>query len=146
MKMKMDYIADSGLETERIEFTVLEDCNLMYFLVSDSNYRHEKYISNQVMQTHWFQPCDVKQNDHVILYSCKGQDTVQRKGHNVIYTFYRNLETPVWASRDAAVLFELSGWRTLHKETLPPAPRKNWFKALFSKKTVKKQKPVVTPS
>jgi hypothetical protein len=145
MKMKIDQIADFGKETERVELTVLEDCNLMYFLVSDSAYRHEKYISNTVLQTHWFPPCEVKQNDKITLYTKKGQESILKVGHTTVYTFYRGLENCVWEGRDAAVLFELSGWRTINKATVPPPPRKNWFKTIFAKSNGKKRKSAPAP-
>jgi hypothetical protein len=116
MKLKIEKVIDYGTHaSERIEFSVVTNCNLHYYIVADTSYTSESTISNKMRHTHWFKNKDVKAGDKVILYTKKGtaSSTTINGGKNTQYTLYWGLDNYVWNnSGDAALLFEINTWKT----------------------------------
>jgi hypothetical protein len=118
MKMKITRVVDKGThDSERVEFTVLEDCKLKYYQIIDTTYLSENTISNKMRHMHWFYDQDLKAGDEVWLYTKSGKDKSEpiNRGKNTRYIRFWKLDNSVWNNTgDAAVLFELNTWQT-HK-------------------------------
>lgn len=109
MNLKINRVIDYGtLASERVNISVLEDCNLCYYIFIDTTYVGDTTISNKMRHMHWFTPRDVKKGDDVILYTKSGITKTEEinEGKNKRYTLFWNLGNPVWNNTgDAAVLF-----------------------------------------
>ena len=116
MKLKIDKVIDHGTHaSERIEFSVVNDCNLHYYLIADTSYTSEDTISNKMRHTYWFNDKKVNAGDKVILYTKKGtaSSVTINGGKNTQYTLYWGLDNYVWNNAgDAALLFEINTWKT----------------------------------
>lgn len=116
MKLKINRVVDYGtLESERVNLTVVEDCNLNYYILIDTTFSSENTISNKMRHTYWFKPQEVKNGDEVVLYTKAGKTKIEdiNGGKNKRYTIYWELGNSVWNNEgDAAVLFEINTWRT----------------------------------
>lgn len=110
MKIEVKSYTDSGnLNDERIGFTVLESCNLKFFVVCHTKML-EKGFYNRPSNTFWFYPKDVKTGDEIVLYTKKGVDkTEERDGHS-IHFFYWGLDNPIIKANDCVVLVEINDW------------------------------------
>ncbi|AZA52122.1 hypothetical protein EG348_03425 [Chryseobacterium sp. G0201] len=116
MNLKINRVIDYGtLASERVNISVLEDCNLRYYIVIDTTYVGDTAISNKMRHMHWFTPRDVKKGDEVLFYTKSGITKTEEinGGKNKRYTLFWNLGNPVWNNTgDAAVLFEVKTWKT----------------------------------
>ncbi|QBO59550.1 hypothetical protein [Chryseobacterium salivictor] len=116
MKLKINSVVDYGtLESERVNLTVVEDCNLNHYILIDTTYSGEDTISNKIRHTHWFNSQKVKKGDEVVLYTKTGKTKIEdiNNGINKRYTMYWKLGNSVWNNAgDAAVLLEVTAWKT----------------------------------
>ncbi|SEW27403.1 hypothetical protein SAMN05421841_1962 [Chryseobacterium wanjuense] len=115
MNISIKKVIDFGHNTERIEFLILSNCNISYYLVSDTTFVTPDKISNKLRHIYWFPSKDVKRGDEIVLYTKKGINKSEsiNSGQNTRYIFYWGLESFVWNnSGDSAVLFELNTWKT----------------------------------
>lgn len=116
MKIKIKKVVDHGTHSsERVWFEVTADCNLKYYMITDTTYTGENSISNKVRHVYWFAPKDVKKGDEVLLYTKKGLYKTEsiNNGKNTRYFLFWGLESFVWNNTgDAAILFEMNSWNT----------------------------------
>lgn len=114
MKIQIDKIVDHGQNSERVEMSVIQNCNLTYYILADTTYTDPTHISNKLRHMHWFADRDVKAGDKIVLFTKKGTNTSATIGNgNTKYTIYWQLDINVWNNDgDAAVLFEINGWKT----------------------------------
>ncbi|MEF1254369.1 hypothetical protein [Vibrio sp. M260112] len=110
MKLEVTEIKNCGtLNQEYVKISVTSDCNLSYYLLTDTTYTSSDTISNKLRHVYWFRNKEVKKGDTIYLYSCKGSDSSNSGTHK----FYWNLGKSVWNNDgDAAVLFKISTWKT----------------------------------
>lgn len=115
MKLKIRALENKGNHNEeRIWFDVIEDCDLKYYLLTDTTYTSENNISNKLRHVYWFSSKLVKAGDYVVLHTKKGQQTEasNNKGTKT-HTYYWGLDRAVWNDTgDCAVLFEVKAWMT----------------------------------
>lgn len=115
MKLKINSLVNKGDQNkERIWFNVVEDCDLKYYLVTDTTYTSENAISNKLRHVYWFSSKSVKAGDYVVLHTKKGQqtETGNDKGTRT-HVYYWGLDRAVWNDAgDCAVLFEVKAWMT----------------------------------
>jgi hypothetical protein len=114
MKIQIERIVDHGQNSERVELSVTEDCNLGFFIVADTTYTDPTHISNKLRHMYWFVNKEVKCGDKVTLYTRKGMDSSENLPNGRMrYTIYWQLEVNVWNNDgDAAVLLEIGTWKT----------------------------------
>lgn len=115
MKLKIHSLQNKGNQNEeRIWFDVVEDCDLKYYIVSDTTYTSANAISNKLRHIYWFSSKPVKAGDYVVLYTKKGQPTeLSNDKGTTTHVFYWGLERAVWNDTgDCAVLFEVTTWMT----------------------------------
>lgn len=115
MKLKIDSVHGHGDEkAERVLLTVLEDCNLKYYMIADATYTEDNKLSNKNRHSKWFNPKEVEAGDRVVLYTRAGKDaTVKGDDGTVWHKVYWGLGTAVWNDEgDAAVLIHLRAWKT----------------------------------
>jgi hypothetical protein len=115
MKLKILSIAGHGdQQHERVHLSVEQKCDLQYYQVADTTYTTPNTISNRVRHVHWFKPREVDAGDQLLLYTGVGDDTKQKMANGrYLHVLYWNLHKPIWNDTgDAAVLFELSSWKT----------------------------------
>lgn len=115
MKLQIKCVLDNGtLDSEKVLISVLQDANLQYFIVTDTTYSDDIYISNKSRHTHWFLPKFVKAGDVVELYTKSGENSETDFGcGNKIHSIYWGLANSVWNNDgDAAVLFSINCWET----------------------------------
>lgn len=115
MKLKIDSVKGHGDEKEeRLILSVLEDCNLNCYMVSDATFSRPGKISNKHRHSKWFTNKEVKKGDKVILYTRSGDDTTVKSDTGTIWhKVYWGLKTGVWNDEgDAAVLAEIADWQT----------------------------------
>lgn len=115
MKLEIVQVLDFGShDTERVMLRAVADCNLHYYILTDTTYTDASHISNKLRHMHWFHNQDVKSGDEVILYTKKGIDSsASLTNGRTRYTKYWGLGNSVWNNTgDAALLFEINTWRT----------------------------------
>ncbi|WP_395490724.1 hypothetical protein ACG1VR_08770 [Cedecea davisae] len=115
MKLKIRTIHAHGKASEEyVVLDVLENCNLNRYIVADTTYTKDGYISNKVRHTHWFTASEAKKDDIVILYTREGlnNETKQSNGSTIFHCYWE-LRSAVWNDDgDGAVLFEVNDWST----------------------------------
>ena len=116
MKLKIKSVVDYGTHSsERVELVVTADCNLKYYMLTDTTYTSENTISNKMRHMHWFYSKDVISGDEVVLYTKKGTAKTEsiKNGNNTRYIIFWGLDSYIWNnSGDAALLFEINTWKT----------------------------------
>lgn len=103
------------LSKEGVWLSVSEDISdLSYYLLCDTTYTADDKISNELRHTYWFKKKTVKKGDWVRLMTKNGTDaSASNDKGTTTHTFYWNLGKTVWnKDGDAAILFNLSSWRT----------------------------------
>lgn len=115
MKMKIRSIHGHGKASEEyVILDVLEDCNLNHYLIADSTYTEDGYISNKARHSHWFVGKDAKKGDAVVLYTGVGDNKAVKNanGTTVFHRFW-GLRSAVWNDDgDGAVLLQIDTWKT----------------------------------
>lgn len=114
MKLRIDFVHGHGdANEERVVLTVLEDCNLDRYMVCDATFTDKGSLSNKNRHTKWFHGKDVKKGDRISLHTRVGEDKEHKKDGTLWHHIYWNFKSPIWNdSGDAAVLIELSGWKS----------------------------------
>jgi len=114
MKLRIDGVHHRGkLNDEHVSLSVLEDCNLDHYMIMDTTYSGEGYISNEHRHVKWLPTIDVTAGMMIALWT--GTGTNRTEVHNGIkwqYVFW-NSGTHIWNNDgDAAILLELYNWNT----------------------------------
>ncbi len=115
MKLDIIQIADRGVASkERLHLRVLEDADLVYYIIFDTVYSSASTISNSQKDAFWFKPKKVKSGDHVIIYSGTGTNTESKNADGTTNHFYFwGKQKTMWNEvGDCAVLFEINTWKT----------------------------------
>lgn len=114
MKLRIDAVHNHGqANEEHITMTVLEDCNLRYYLVMDTTYTKDGKISNTLRHVKWLPDRQVSKGDRVSLWTKKGDDTKVTTNGVTWHRCFWNSNAPLWNDDgDAAVLFEVNTWKT----------------------------------
>lgn len=116
MKLKMTQIFDRGTHnSEKVLIDVLEDANLMYYIVRDTTYTDDNHISNKWSHAHKFSEQKVQKGDKVVLCTKTGTHRKNDLGNGKTeYVYFWGLGNSVWNNDgDAAVLYEVNTWDTL---------------------------------
>lgn len=115
MDLQIDKVIDNGTQsTERILLNVIADCDLSYYVITDTTFTTPTHVSNKLRHMYWFVAKKVKKGDKIILYTKNGNDTETplNNGLNKTYTFYWDLKNSVWNNTgDSAILFNLKSWK-----------------------------------
>ena len=115
MRLQILGIVSRGTPNQEcVQFRVLMDTNLSYYLVLDTTYLSPTSISNLHRHSFWFPATPVKAGDNVFLYTGNGAN---RSAPNPLggtnHFFFWGLSRTIWNNvRDCAVLMELSTWQT----------------------------------
>jgi hypothetical protein len=115
MKVEIHSLENRGDQNEeRIWLKVNEDCNLTYYIISDTTYTSSNSISNKLRHIYWFAPKEVKAGDWVLLHTKNGTNSESNnKAGTKTHIYYWGLNRPVWNDDgDCGVLFELKTWMT----------------------------------
>jgi hypothetical protein len=115
MKITIVTIHEKGKQdAEYVELKVLEDCNLMHYMLCDTTFQSESKISNKLRHMHWFAPKAVKKGDFIFLRTGTGTNReFANKAGTTTHEFFWGLKEPIWNNTgDAGVLFELENWET----------------------------------
>lgn len=113
MSLQIVKIHEKGTgNKEYVELKVLEACDLVGFIVSDTTYIAENTVSNRLRHMYWFLSQKVAKGDYVFLRTGKGTDTVHANTAGTkTYVRYWGLDSSVWNNTgDTAVLFALKDW------------------------------------
>lgn len=115
MKLKLREILEHGHEKERIVIDVIENANLKFYMIFDTTYSKQHYISNKLRHPYWFPEIEVTEDDVIILYTKKGKYSWKKRIDGATtHFFYWGLDSNVWNDDgDAAILFEIDGWESL---------------------------------
>lgn len=116
MKLIMTEVVDRGtLASEKVLINVLEDTNLINYILRDTTYVRANVISNTWVHTYEFLKQEVKVGDKIILFTGKGTDSKRKLANDCTeYTYYWGLGSCVWNNDgDAAVLYEINSWQHL---------------------------------
>lgn len=113
MKLKILYIKDNGKhDNERLVLKAAEDLNTNNYLLLDSTYNNGQ-LSNKDRHPFWFPSENIKKGDLVVLYTCKGKNTIQTNSSNKTYFFYWGLDSSVWNNDgDVATLIEIADYES----------------------------------
>lgn len=114
MKLRIDKVHGHGdASEERVLLTVIEDCNLNCYMVSDATYSEDGKISNKHRHSKWFVTKEVKKGERVALHTKVGDRKTVSKDGTTWHHEYWNFKSPIWNDDgDAAVLVEISDWVT----------------------------------
>lgn len=113
MEIVLKSIGDKGdLNNERMGFNVLTTCELKYFLVVRTKKTNNGF-QNTGTDYFWFLPQQVKANDKVVLYSKKGQNSVNENSDGSrTFFFYWGLSLPIFINEDdIVVLANVKNWK-----------------------------------
>jgi hypothetical protein len=119
MKIEIIKIIDKGIkEKERLWLKVLEDCDLIYFIVYSTVYSSPTTITNIPKETYWFKSNKVKAGDSIVLYTRKGNPSIsEAKDKSTNHFLFWNLDKTLWNDKDdCAVVFEINSWKTTKRD------------------------------
>lgn len=89
--------AKGDLEHERVVLKVINEIDLVNYLVLDSTYNIDGTISEKNRHVFWFPYWSVSAGDYVLLYTKKGTArTIVDKDSKTIHVFYWGLGRTVW--------------------------------------------------
>lgn len=120
MKIKMIKVVDRGThQSEKVIMNVVQDTNLINYILRDTTYLKENTISNRWVHAYEFLKQDVKKGDQIILYTKVGINSKKDLGSGCTeYTYYWCLNSSVWNNDgDAAVLYEVEDWQHMAVNT-----------------------------
>lgn len=81
MKVKIDYVHGHGdASEERVLLTVVENCDMKYYMLADTSFTADGRISNKHRLVHWFQPTEVKKGVRIPLHTKPGNYRVTESG------------------------------------------------------------------
>lgn len=114
MKLKVDSVNNRGkLAQEHISLEVLQNCNLSHYMVMDTTFGADGNITNAHRHLKWLPPYEVTTGMMVALWTGNGVDRTVMQGAVKWQYVYWNSGTHIWNNDgDAAVLLELSSWKT----------------------------------
>lgn len=117
MQVRIKRIDKGNLETEKVVFEVLEDCNMGRFLLFDTTYDENGIESNKNRHLYLFSDLHVHKNDFVVLHTrcVKTTDRISftNKRGTTTYNLYWNLNTTVWNNTgDSAYLAHYDAWES----------------------------------
>lgn len=115
MELQVVKIHEQGKQnSEYVELKVLANCDLTYYMITDTTYTSETSVSNKLRNVHWFSPKTVEKGDLIFLRTCKGKnESSENKDGTTTHIIYWGLEKPVWNNTgDAAILFQFKTWKT----------------------------------
>jgi hypothetical protein len=113
MKIKIHSVVGKGdLEKESVWLQVLEKDDIGMYLLSDTTYRDNGKISNELRHIYWFPDQNVEKGDWIHLFTKNGKNTSSKNEYNTTtYSYYWNLGRTIWnKGGDAAVLFRIGDW------------------------------------
>lgn len=113
MEIKITAIGDKGdLNNERIGFSILNDCNLKYFLVIKAQLNSTGFY-HKSKDMYWFLPQIVKKGDSVVLYTKKGNASIdENKDGTKTYFYYWDLSEAIFtADTKGVALIEAKTWQ-----------------------------------
>lgn len=103
------------LSKECVWLSVSEDiADISFYLLCDTTYTSDDKVSNELRHMYWFKKKSIKKGDWIKLMTKDGKDSSSNNDRGTItHTLYWNLGKTVWnKDGDAAILFNLSGWKT----------------------------------
>lgn len=116
MKLSVHSIEGKGkLDDECVWLDVNEDVgSLAYYAVCDTTYTDDNRISNELRHVYWLPAKSVKKGDWIKLMTKAGTNTTSTNNRNTTtHIFYWGVGRTVWnKDGDAAVLFEITTWKT----------------------------------
>lgn len=113
MEIKISSIGDKGnLTNERIGFVALKNCQLKYYVVFKTN-KTQNGFENKSDASFWFLPQEVKENDQIVLYTKKGQNSVIENSNGTkTFFFFWGLNKPIFENENnKIVLINATTWR-----------------------------------
>jgi hypothetical protein len=113
LKLKIVEVQGHGKQAEEyIKFSVVDDCNLTEYLLTDTTFQagNTVSVSNKLRHMHWFPSQKVEKGDVVYLWTGSGTEThLKQANGTTIHTLYWRLKEPVWNDNgDGALLFQIS--------------------------------------
>lgn len=115
MKLRILSIHEQGnFDDEHVRLEVTEDCDLKTYGLADTTFASDDTISNRLRHFFWFPPNAVKKGELVLLRTKRGTNgKFTASDGRTVHRFYWNLKSSIWNNdADAAVLFEMSDWKT----------------------------------
>jgi len=112
MEIKLNSIGNKGeLANERIGFVALKNCQIKHFLLVHTN-KTENGFANKGQNFYWFLPQEVKENDQIVLYSKRGQNSIINNNNGTkTYFFYWGLQEAIFKTdKDIVVLANVANW------------------------------------
>jgi hypothetical protein len=102
----------SDIDNERIVLKVLKDDDIGYYIIFDTTFLEDGYVSNKVQHSYWFPDKQVRAGDLVVLYTRNGRTKEkQNKSGNTTHFFFQRLEKTIWnKGGDCAVLVKIKDW------------------------------------
>lgn len=113
MEIILKSIGDKGdYNNERIGFVALKKCQMKYFLVVKTK-KTENGFRNKGDNFYWFLPQEVEENDKIVLYSKKGQNSIENNPDGTkTYFYYWGLNDSIFKSaNDIVVLANINDWK-----------------------------------
>lgn len=114
--LKVHSIDGKGdINNECVWLSVVEDIpDLSFYLLCDTTYTDDNYISNELRHMYWFPAKPVKKGDWVRLFTKSGENSSSLNNQGTTtHFFYWNLGSTIWnKAGDAAVVFSVNNWRT----------------------------------
>ncbi|EMJ0106369.1 TPA: hypothetical protein ACXE7R_004616 [Enterobacter cloacae] len=115
MKVSIRSIHNHGdAKEEYVVLDVIEDCKLQYYLLQDTTYTDDGYISSKLRHSYWMPSYDAKKGDEIILYTRPGKNIIpDRDKGGKRFTLFWGVNSAVWNDEgDCAVLFEIKTWKS----------------------------------
>lgn len=110
MKIELTSFVDAGdLENERIGFKVKQSCNLKFFAVYHTS-KTQSGFYNRPKHVLWFYPKAVQAGDEIVLYTKRGEDTIETVSDHNIHFLHWRLDESIMQEGDCVVLSEINDW------------------------------------
>ncbi|WP_413730792.1 hypothetical protein [Sodalis sp. RH22] len=117
MKVKIVGVIGKGdFGKETVTMQVLEDCDIVKYVIFDNTYKNNGNISDKYRHSYWFPSKKVKAGDVVTLLTQTGKNTETKLPDGTpVHMFYWNLREAVWNDDgDIAVLLEIADGQAFH--------------------------------
>ena len=115
LNLKFVGIINRGeIATERVHLQATRDGNTTYFILLATIAVTPNEIRAGSRAAYWFEPTDVKEDDHIIVYTKAGEySKAPRKDGHFNHFFYWGRTTPLFGNSSARVVVaELNTWET----------------------------------
>jgi hypothetical protein len=111
----VEILAPGDIKNERVHLEATRDLNTSFFVVLATHEIPPDRVYAGKRPAYWFEPIDIKNGDHVILYTRSGSYSKKLRNDRTHYShfFYWDYKNSLFDATTArAIILEVSLWET----------------------------------